>query len=164
MRTWPSRSARTAVYKAPADYASALNKSPDGWAAAMRLRYVRATADEVIAELEVSEPHRKPDGAVDEAVYCGLVEAAASVGAALYALRWRQPVVGVENQTSFLGTVRSGRLRVTATPLLRDRETQVWEGRVTDPDGGLVATGRLRLIVLEENSQPTGPVFDPMDV
>ncbi len=72
------------------DYASALNKSPDGWAEAMGLKYVRATADEAVTELEVSERHRKADGTVDEAIYGGLVEAAASVGAALHALRWKR--------------------------------------------------------------------------
>lgn len=146
-----------------ADYASALNKSLDGWAEATGLRYVSATADEVIAELEVSERHRKAGGTVDEAIYCGLIEAAASVGAALYALRWKRPVVGAENQTSFNGAVRSGRIRVTATPQLRDRDTQVWEGRVTDEGGRVIAIGRLRLVALEENSPLTGPALDPMD-
>ena len=146
----------------PIDYASALNKSPDGWAEAMGLKYLRATADEAVAELEVSERHRKADGTVDEAIYGGLVEAAASVAAALHALRWKRPAVGVENQTSFLGAVRSGRIRVTATPLQRDRDTQVWEGRVTDSDGRVVATGRVRLICLEEDSTLTGPSSIPV--
>ncbi len=146
----------------PLDYASALNKSPDGWAEAMALRYLSATAQEVVAELEISERHRKTDGTVDEALYCGLVEAAASVGAALYALRWKRPVVGLENQTSFLGTAKSGRLRVTATPLLLDRETQIWVGQVTDREGRLVASGRLRLLGLEEDSPLTSPVIDSM--
>ncbi len=148
----------------PVDYASALNKSPDGWAEAIGLRYVSATADKVMAELDVSERHRKADGIVDEALFSGLVEAATSVGAALYALRWKQPVVGVENQTSFLGTVRSGRILVTATPLLRDRESQVWEARVTDAAGRLVASGRVRLIGMEEGSPLASPVLESKDL
>ncbi len=146
----------------PIDYASALNKSPDGWTEAVGLTYVKATADEVVGELEVSERHRKADGTVDEAVYSGLVEAAASVGAAVYAVRWKRPVVGVENQTSFLSPVRSGRVLVTATPLQRDRDTQVWDGRVTDSDGRVVATGRLRLICLDEDSGLTSPVLNSL--
>ena len=134
----------------PEDFASALNRSRDGLAEAIGLMFVSATADEVVAE-EVSERHRKADGTVDEAFYCLLVQTTASVGAALYALRWKMPVVGLDSQTSFLRTVRSGRIQVTATPLLRDRDTQVWEGRVTDRDGHLVATGPLRLMGLEED-------------
>lgn len=147
----------------PTDFASAFNKSPDGWAKAVGLTYVSATADKVVAELEVSERHRKTDGTVDEALYCALVQATASVGAALYALRSKQPVVGVESHTSFLGTVRLGRIRVTATPLLQDHDTQVWEGRVTDQDGRLVATGSLRLVGPEEDSPLTSPVLDLTD-
>lgn len=147
----------------PVDYASAINKSPDGWAEAIGLRYLTATADEVMAELEVSERHRKADGTVDEALFCGLVEAATSVGAALYGLRWKQPVVGVENQTSFLGIVRSGRILVTATPLRRDRETHVWDARVTDVAGRLVASGRVRLIGMEKGSPLASPALESMD-
>lgn len=147
----------------PVDHASALNKSPDGWAEAIGLRYLTATADEVMAELEVSERYRRADGTVDEALFCGLVEAATSVGAALYGLRWKQPVVGVENQTSFLGIVRSGRILVTATPLRRDRDTQVWEARVTDVAGRLVASGRVRLIGMEKGSPLASPALESMD-
>ena len=46
----------------------------------MGLKYLRATADEAVAELAVSEQHLKADGTVDEALCSGLVEAAASAG------------------------------------------------------------------------------------
>lgn len=39
----------------PGDHASALNKAPGGWSEVRGLSYVSAAADEVIAELEVSE-------------------------------------------------------------------------------------------------------------
>lgn len=39
----------------PGDHASALNKSPVGWSEVMGLSYISAAADEVIAELEVSD-------------------------------------------------------------------------------------------------------------
>ena len=91
----------------------------------MGLTYVRATADEAVAELKIPEQYLKADGTVDEALYGGMVEAAASVGAALYAMRWKLPVVGVENQTSFHRPARSARLCVTAKPVLRDQDTQL---------------------------------------
>ncbi len=133
----------------------------------MGLTYVRATAEEVVGELEVSARHRKADGTLDEGIYCGLVGAAASVGAALYAsqwkaLQWKRPVVGVENLTSFLATARSGRILVTATPVFRDLETQIWEGNVTDKSGRLLAYGRLRFICPEEDSTLTCPVLDSL--
>jgi 1,4-dihydroxy-2-naphthoyl-CoA hydrolase len=143
----------------PRDYAPALNESPDGWTKAVGLRYLRATAEEVAAELQVAERHLKADGTVDEALYGGLVEAVASVGGALHAARWGRPVVGLENQTSFLRTTLPGTLRVTAKPLLRDRDTQIWEAQVTDQQGQVIASGRLRLICLEEGTPLTTPVI-----
>jgi acyl-coenzyme A thioesterase PaaI-like protein len=99
----------------------------------MGLTYVRATADQAVAELKIPEQYLKADGTVDEALYSGLVEAAASVGAALHAMLWKLPVVGVENQTSFHRPARSARLRVTATPLVRDQHTQLFSLVVQPP-------------------------------
>lgn len=144
----------------PRDYAAALNKSPDGWAVAMGLKYLRATGDEAVAELLVTEQYLKADGTVDEALYSGLVEAAASAGAALHAIRWKLPVVGVENQTSFHQPTRSARLRVTAQPLMRDQDTQLWEGQVTDEQGQVIASGRVRLVSVKEGPPLTTPVID----
>jgi 1,4-dihydroxy-2-naphthoyl-CoA hydrolase len=143
-RLWP------VVDEPPRDYAAALNKSPDGWAEAMGLKYLRATADEAVAELVVTEQYVKADGTVDEALYSGLVEAAASVGAALHAMRWKLPVVGVENQTSFHRPARSARLLVTAKHLMRNQDTQLWEGQVTDELGQVIASGRVRLVSVKE--------------
>jgi uncharacterized protein (TIGR00369 family) len=122
----------------------------------MGFRYLRATADEVVAELPVAGRHLNPDGTVDHAVYCGMIEAAASAGAALMALRWGQLVVGTENQTTFFHHARSGRIRVTAAPLLRGRKTQVWEAHVTDAGDRLLASGKLRLL----NIAADGPLVE----
>jgi hypothetical protein len=65
-------------------------------------------------------------------------------------------VVGLENQTSFVRAVRDGKLRVTATPLTRGRKSQLWEGRVEDEAGRLVAIGRVRLLALESGEALAG--------
>jgi uncharacterized protein (TIGR00369 family) len=129
-----------------ADFASELNGSLDGWNAAMGIRFVRATADEVTAELRIGPTHRQPYGLVHGGVYAGIIETVTSVGAALTR---GQSVVGLENNTSFLHAAREGVLRVTARPLSRGRKTQVWEGTVTDENERVVATGRVRLICLD---------------
>lgn len=45
---------------------------------------------------------------------------------------------------------------LSATPLTRGRRSQVWDGRVLDQDGTLVATGRVRLICVEGGSPLAG--------
>jgi uncharacterized protein (TIGR00369 family) len=139
-----------------ADYAAAINARRDGWNFAMGLRLVRATADEVTAELEIDHRHHQAYGIVHGGVYSGLIETVSSVGAAIWAWRNRLSVVGVENNTSFLRAVRDGKIFATARPLMRGRRTQLWEASVTDGAGQLVAQGKVRLISLEAGASLAG--------
>ncbi len=68
------------------DFAATMNESLTGWNKAMGLHFIRASADEVVAELEVGEQHRQPYGIVHGGVHSGVIEALCSVGAALFAL------------------------------------------------------------------------------
>jgi 1,4-dihydroxy-2-naphthoyl-CoA hydrolase len=138
------------------NFAAALNASNTGWNVAMGIHFVHATADEVIAEIEIGAQHHQPYGIVHGGVHSGLIETVASVGAALAALPRGQSVVGLENHTSFLNAVRKGKLRATARPLMRGRRTQVWEATVTDSEGRTAATGRVRFLALEAGSSLAG--------
>ena len=138
------------------NFAAALNASREGWNAAMGIHFVHATADEVVAELEIGPQHHQPYGIVHGGVHAGLIETVASVGAALAAMARGQSVVGLENHTSFLNAVREGKLRATARPLTRGRRTQVWEATVTDAEGRTVASGRVRFLALEAGASLAG--------
>jgi len=144
------------------DVASDLNAVRDGWNAAMGLRFVRATADEVVVEWEIGSHHLQPYGIVHGGVHAGVIETIASVGAAIHARPRGQAVVGLENHTSFLHAVRDGVLRATARPLTRGRRTQVWEGTITDATGRLIATGRVRLMCLDPETTLAGTKVDKM--
>jgi uncharacterized protein (TIGR00369 family) len=133
----------------PDDFTQLLNGALDGWATAMDLRYLQATVDEVSAELIVAPKHLQAYGVVHGGVYCGVIEALSSVGAALNVMPHGLSVVGLENHTSFLRAVRGGTLRAVATPLARGRRSHVWEGRITDEAGRVVATGRVRLLCID---------------
>lgn len=137
--------------------AATLNESVlDGWARTMGMRYVRADADEVVAELAIDDRHRQPYGIVHGGVHAGMIESAASVGAALVAMPRGQAVVGLENHTSFLRAARDGMLRVSARPLSRGRSSQVWEGEVRDSADRLLATGRVRVLCLDDSANLAG--------
>ena len=143
------------------DFADAFNARPaDGWVRAMGLRFVRATADEVVAEWTIGPEHRQAYGIVHGGVHCGVIETLVSVGAALFAQRNGQSVVGLDNHTSFVRAVREGTLRATATPITRGRRTQLWEGVVVGADGKTVATGRVRLLCLDADADLAGKKVD----
>ena len=138
------------------NFAAALNASASGWNRAMGIHFLHATADEVVAELEIAAHHHQAYGIVHGGVYSGLIETVASVGAALSALPRSQSVVGLENHSSFLNAMREGKLRAAARPLMRGRRTQVWEATVTDAEGRSVASGRVRFLALEAGSSLAG--------
>jgi len=134
-----------------ADDAATLMNALPGWLKAMGIHIVTASTDEVTCELDVEEKHLQGYGIVHGGVHCGVIESLASIGAALVALPRGQRVVGLENSTSFIRAVRSGKLRGVAKPVTRGRTTQVWEASVLDPEGKLVAQGRVRLLCVDAN-------------
>jgi uncharacterized protein (TIGR00369 family) len=139
------------------DYSEMLNAAmDDGWLGAMGVKVVKATRDEVVAELEVTRAHLQAYGIVHGGVHAGVIESVASIGAAIDAMPAGRTVVGLENHTSFIRAVRAGKLRAVAKPITRGRRTQVWEASVFDPEGRVAATGRVRLLVLEPESEVAG--------
>jgi uncharacterized protein (TIGR00369 family) len=140
----------------PPDLVKNLNAFRGGFNTAMGLTFVTASTDEVVAELEVQPVHLQPYGIVHGGVHSGMIETLASAGAAMVAAARGQTVVGLENSTSFVRAVRGGKLRVRAVPITRGRRTQVWEGTVTNEEGRIVATGRVRLICLDAGAALDG--------
>jgi 1,4-dihydroxy-2-naphthoyl-CoA hydrolase len=126
-----------------------------GWVKEMGIVILTATADEVTCEWEVTTRHHQGYGIVHGGVHCGVIETLASVGAALVALPRGQRVAGLENNTSFIRAVRSGKLHAVARPVTRGRTTQVWEAWIRDDKEQLVAQGRVRLLCIDEN-RPLG--------
>lgn len=136
------------------DFAEAMNRLP-GWVREMGVTILKASPDEVTCEWEVTEKHHQAYGIVHGGVHCGVIETLASIGAALVALPRGQRVVGLENNTSFIRAVHSGRLTGNARPVTRGRTTQVWEAWVRDEKKNLVAQGRVRLLCVDQ-SLPLG--------
>lgn len=114
----------------------------------MGLRVTAATAQEVVAELPVTESLLQAHGILHGGVYCAAVETVTSVGATLQ-VGLNERVVGMSNHTRFLRAVTGGTLTVRATPEARDGQVLVWAARVTDDDDRLVAEGMVNLFHLD---------------
>jgi 1,4-dihydroxy-2-naphthoyl-CoA hydrolase len=127
-----------------------------GWDAVLGLRIVRASRDEVVAEYEVAPRHRQPYGIVHGGVHCSAVEAVCSTGAGLDAMASGRSVVGLENHTSFVRAIRTGKVTIRATPVTRGRRSQLWEAVARDDHGHIVSSGRVRLLCLEPGSDLAG--------
>ncbi|MCW2595318.1 MAG: hypothetical protein QOF92_3002 [Pseudonocardiales bacterium] len=115
-----------------------------GLNAAMGFQLDEAGPDRVVMSWTVGPQHLQPYGIVHGGVYCSVVEASASVGAALW-FGERGKVVGAANHTNFLRSVRAGKLTATATPIHRGRSQQLWLVEVTDDQSRVAARGEVRL-------------------
>lgn len=131
------------------EFAAWINELP-GWVKEMGIVILSASADEVTCEWEVTEKHHQGYGIVHGGVHCGVIETLASIGAAMVAMPRGQRVVGLENSTSFIRAVRSGKLHAVARPVTRGRASQVWEAWIRDEKEQLVAQGRVRLLCLDQ--------------
>lgn len=138
------------------DFADMINASNDGWVRIMGLKIVRATRDEVVGEVEIGPHHLQAYGIVHGGVHAGIIESICSIGAALHAMAEGKTAVGLENSTSFLRAVRAGKLRATARPLARGRRSHVWECEVRDDQARLVASGKVRLMILDAGAEVAG--------
>lgn len=119
-----------------------------GFNAALGLTLVQVDKQQVIAELRVGAQHHQPWGIVHGGVYCSIVETVCSIGAQAALTAGSGFIVGVDNHTSFLKATRNGTLRAVARPLSVGKRTQLWEANIENEQGELVATGRVRLMVV----------------
>jgi uncharacterized protein (TIGR00369 family) len=141
---------------ADTDFVAMLNAARGGFEIAIGLTFTRIPPDEVECEVPVGPHLLQPYGLVHGGAYASIIETLASVGAALHAMPRQQTTVGLENTTSFVRAVRSGKLTGLARPVHRGRATQVWEVEVRGDDGKLAATGRVRMLCLEAGAAIAG--------
>lgn len=134
------------------DFVELINGLPSGWVKEMGIVILTASADEVTAEFEVTDKHHQGYGIVHGGVHSGVVETLASIGAAIVAQPRGQRVVGLENNTSFVRAVRSGKLRANARPITRGRHSQLWEAWIRDGEDKIVAQGRVRLLCIDDTT------------
>lgn len=111
------------------------------------LEFQEVGPDRVVARIPV-EGNMQPYGLLHGGATAALCETVASVGAAVRAGPERI-VVGIELNVNHLRGVRSGWVTATGVPVHQGRTTAVWDMRVVDDDGGLVAVSRLTLAVRE---------------
>jgi uncharacterized protein (TIGR00369 family) len=111
------------------------------------LQYIRVDRSAVVARIPV-EGNTQPYGVLHGGATAALCETIASFGTAFLAGLDKQ-VVGIELNINHLRAVRQGYVTATGVPLHVGRTTAVWDMRVHDDEGRLVAVSRLTLAIRE---------------
>jgi 1,4-dihydroxy-2-naphthoyl-CoA hydrolase len=113
------------------------------------LRVVRAEKDVVVAELAVRPEICTLGNTIHGGAIMAFADTVGAVGTVLN-LREGQGTTTIESKTNFFAGAKVGTtLTAESVPLHRGRRTQVWETRITNPDGRLVAKVTQTQMVLE---------------
>ena len=132
------------------DIAAQLNQASTGnFASDIGMVFESATKDRVVATVEIEAKHLQPAGIVHGGVYCTIVESLASMGAFINVADDGRMVAGIENHTSFLRSIGSGKVTGVAVPVNLGRTTHLWDVEVRDDRERLLAKGSVRMAVLE---------------
>ena len=111
------------------------------------IRFVHATKDRVVAELAMRDELTTIGGRLHGGAIMAFAD---TVGATATALNLPPgaSTTTLESKTNFFAGGRAGVIRAEATPLHRGARTMVWQTRVTDESGKLLALTVQTQIVL----------------
>lgn len=112
------------------------------------------TPDCVRARMNVTRALHQPFGLLHGGASLALAETVASIGGWLNVNQDTEIAVGLELNANHLRPVREGYVQAEASPLHRGRTTQVWEIRITDPQGHLTCISRCTLAVAPRPASP----------
>jgi 1,4-dihydroxy-2-naphthoyl-CoA hydrolase len=103
------------------------------------LRVVRAEKEVVVAELVVRPEICTLGDTIHGGAIMAFADTAGAIGTVMN-LAQGQGTTTIESKTNFFAGAKVGTtLTAESVPLHRGRRTQVWETRITNPDGRLVA-------------------------
>ena len=103
------------------------------------MTFTRIEKDVVVAEIVVREEHCNPAGTIHGGGIMAFADTMGAVGTWVN-LRKGQDTTTIESKTNFFAAAPIGTvLTAEAIPLHRGRRTQVWETKLTRPDGRMVA-------------------------
>lgn len=102
------------------------------------IRFVEVSPDRLVAELPIRDELRTIGGALHGGTIMALAD---TVGATATVLNLPPgaTTTTLESKTNFFAAGRSGLVRAESTPLHRGKRTQVWQTRITDESGRLLA-------------------------
>jgi 1,4-dihydroxy-2-naphthoyl-CoA hydrolase len=130
--------------------AEQLNDNPLPFAKLMGVRFVTVSKDEVVVELEIRpDLCTAPMPILHGGAAMALADTAGAVATVLNLPEGAKGTTTIESKTNFIAAAQSGTVvRGTTTPVHRGGKTQVWQTRITRPDGKLVAVVTQTQLVL----------------
>lgn len=106
----------------------------------LRIEFVSAELDRVVAKMRVGAEHCTLGARVHGGALMALADTMGGVGAFINLDEKAAGTTTIESKTNFLGAAPAGAVLIaTATPIHRGRRTQVWQTRIETEEGRPVA-------------------------
>jgi 1,4-dihydroxy-2-naphthoyl-CoA hydrolase len=102
------------------------------------IRFVEATPDRVVAELDYRDELTTVGGSLHGGTLMAFADTMGAVATVLN-LPEGASTTTLESKTNFFAAGRSGTVRAETTPLHRGKRTMVWQTRVTNDAGRLLS-------------------------
>ncbi len=102
------------------------------------IRYVEASRDRVVAELAIRDELRTVGGSLHGGALMALADTVGATATFLN-LPAGAGTTTLESKTNFFAAGRQGIVRAESVPLHRGKRTMVWQTRMTDEGGRLLA-------------------------
>ena len=128
----------TGVRKPQEALARANERIRGTFAGVLGMRFTRLTPERVEATLDIRPELKQPWGIIHGGAVMTLADTVAGAGAFMNVGPGQESVT-IELKINLIRAVREGTIRAEAVPLHRGRSTSIWETRVTDRLGRLVA-------------------------
>ncbi len=136
----------------PGEIAARANERIRGtFAGVLGMQFTHMAPDRVEATLKVRQEHKQPWGIVHGGAVMTLADTVAGAGAYMN-LQHGQETVTVELKINLIGAVRDGTVRAETAPVHRGRTTSIWETRIMDDAGKLVAVALSTHLVLDKTA------------
>lgn len=119
---------------------------------ALGIRFVASEPGTFSATMPVEPRTHQPLGLLHGGATAALAESLGSTGSYMLIDRERHAVVGIEVNANHLRGVRSGLVKAIGRLAHKGRTTHVWDIRVEDEQGALVALCRLTNLVIERRA------------
>lgn len=111
----------------------------------IELEWLEVGLDRLVARIPVAG-NTQPYGILHGGATAALCETVGSFGTSIHVGLERRPV-GIQLSVNHLRAVREGHVTATGVPLHVGRTTALWDLRVEDDEGRLVAVARLTLAI-----------------